>query len=163
MLFSLVFYKCAGTEYQNWIENMINDLWSCGDQSDQLLDQKFYVFVSNFTGSAHVCCTRLKIMMLTSIQHTGAVIFFPQRLMVGCFQAFDSIFPLGRRPPTPQPPNNTPRNSCLPPSSGQPPFYKPHLTHIPLISPTKGQHSKHQLYGGKFALLRQLMKPNYHC
>ena len=102
-------------------------------------------------------------MMLTSIQHTGAVIFFPQRLMVGCFQAFDSIFPLGRTPPTPQPPNNTPRNSCIPPSSGQPPFYKPHTTHIPLIGPTKGQHSKHQLYGGKFALLRQLMKPNYHC
>ena len=104
-----------------------------------------------------------KIMTLTSIQHTGTLIFFPQRLMVGCFQAFDSIFPLGRRPPTPQPPNNTPRNSCLPPSSAQPPFYKPHTTHIPLISPTKGQHSKHQLYGGKFALLRQLMKPNYHC
>ena len=77
-----------------------------------------------------------KIMTLTSIQHTGTLIFFPQRLMVECFQAFDSIFPLGRRPPTPQPPNNTPRNSCLPPSSGQPPFYKPHKTHIPLISPT---------------------------
>ena len=104
-----------------------------------------------------------KIMTLTSIQHTGTLIFFPQRLMVGCFQAFDSIFPLGRRPPSPQPPNNTPRNSCLPPSSAQPPFYKPHTTHIPLISPTKGQHSKHQLYSGKFALLRQLMKPNYHC
>ena len=94
-----------------------------------------------------------KIMTLTSIQHTGTLIFFPQRLMVGCFQAFDSIFPLGRRPPTPQPPNNTPRNSCIPPSSGQPPFYKPHTTHIPLIAPTKGQHSKHQLYGGKFGII----------
>ena len=95
----------------------------------------------------------VKIMTLTSIQHTGTLIFFPQRLMVGCFQAFDSIFPLGRRPPTPQPPNNTPRNSCIPPSSGQPPFYKPHTTHIPLIAPTKGQHSKHQLYGGKFGII----------
>ena len=64
------------------------------------LDQKCYMFVSNFTGSAYGCCAGLKIMTLMSIQHTGALIFFLQRLMVGCFQAFDGIFPLGRRPPT---------------------------------------------------------------
>ena len=137
---------------------------------DHAVTNQISSWIRNFTCSSAISQALLmyvalgfKIMTLTSIQHTGTLIFFPQRLMVGCFQAFDSIFPLGRRPPTPQPPNNTPRNSCLPPSSAQPPFYKPHTTHIPLISPTKGQHSKHQLYGGKFALLRQLMKPNYHC
>ena len=156
MLFSLVFYKCAGTEYQNWIENMINDLWSCGDQSDQLLDQKFYMFVSNFTGSAHVCCTRLKIMMLTSIQHTGAVIFFPQRLMVRCFQAFDSISPLGRRPPTP-------RNSCPPPPPHQ---RNPHfINHTKPTFPNRSNkgHKRTRNISFTVALLRQLMKPNYHC
>ena len=137
---------------------------------DHAVTNQISSWIRNFTCSSAISQALLmyvalgfKIMTLTSIQHTGTLIFFPQRLMVGCFQAFDSIFPLGRRPPTPQPPNNTPRNSCLPPSSAQPPFYKPHTTHIPLISPTKGQHSKHQLYGGKFALLHQLMKPNYHC
>ena len=137
---------------------------------DHAVTNQISSWIRNFTCSSAISQALLmyvalgfKIMTLTSIQHTGTLIFFPQRLMVGCFQAFDSIFPLGRRPPTPQPPNNTPRNSCLPPSSAQPPFYKPHPTHIPLIGPTKGQHSKHQLYGGKFALLRQLMKPNYHC
>ena len=137
---------------------------------DHAVTNQISSWIRNFTCSSAISQALImyvalgfKIMTLTSIQHTGTLIFFPQRLMVGCFQAFDSIFPLGRRPPTPQPPNNTPRNSCLPPSSGQPPFYEPHTTHIPLISPTKGQHSKHQLYGGKFALLRQLMKPNYHC
>ena len=137
---------------------------------DHAVTNQISSWIRNFTCSSAISQALImyvalgfKIMTLTSIQHTGTLIFFPQRLMVGCFQAFDSIFPLGRRPPTPQPPNNTPRNSCLPPSSAQPPFYKPHTTHIPLISPTKGQHSKHQLYGGKFALLRQLMKPNYHC
>ena len=137
---------------------------------DHAVTNQISSWIRNFTCSSAISQALLmyvalgfKIMTLTSIQHAGTLIFFPQRLMVGCFQAFDSIFPLGRRPPTPQPPNNTPRNSCLPPSSGQPPFYKPHTTHIPLISPTKGQHSKHQLYGGKFALLRQLMKPNYYC
>ena len=137
---------------------------------DHAVTNQISSWIRNFTCSSAISQALImyvalgfKMMTLTSIQHTGTLIFFPQRLMVGCFQAFDSIFPLGRRPPTPQPPNNTPRNSCLPPSSGQPPFYKPHPTHIPLISPTKGQHSKHQLYGGKFVLLRQLMKPNYHC
>ena len=137
---------------------------------DHAVTNQISSWIRNFTCSSAISQALImyvalgfKIVTLTSIQHTGTLIFFPQRLMVGWFQAFDSIFPLERRPPTPQPPNNTPRNSCLPPSSGQPPFYKPHTTHIPLISPTKGQHSKHQLYGGKFALLHQLMKPNYHC
>ena len=93
---------------------MINDLWSCADQSEQLLDHKCYMFVSNLTGSAYVCCAeltkgeKLKIMTLTSTQHTVALIFFRQRLMVGCFQAFDGIFPSGRKTsgpgPTPPPP-----------------------------------------------------------
>ena len=110
---------------------------------DHAVTNQISSWIRNFTCSSAISQALLmyvalgfKIMTLTSIQHTGTLIFFPQRLMVGCFQAFDSIFPLGRRPPTPQPPNNTPRNSCLPPSSGQPPFYKPHKTHIPLISPT---------------------------
>ena len=110
---------------------------------DHAVTNQISSWIRNFTCSSAISqallmyvALRFKIMTLTSIQHAGTLIFFPQRLMVGCFQAFDSIFPLGRRPPTPQPPNNTPRNSCLPPSSGQPPFYKPHKTHIPLISPT---------------------------
>ena len=110
---------------------------------DHALTNQISSWIRNVTCSSAISQALLmyvalgfKVMTLTSIQHTGTLIFFPQRLMVGCFQAFDSIFPLGRRPPTPQPPNNTPRNSCLPPSSGQPPFYKPHKTHIPLISPT---------------------------
>ena len=110
---------------------------------DHAVTNQISSWIRNFTCSSAISQALLmyvalgfKIMTLMSIQHTGTLIFFPQRLMVGCFQAFDSIFPLGRRPPTPQPPNNTPRNSCLPPSSGQPPFYKPHKTHIPLISPT---------------------------
>ena len=110
---------------------------------DHAVTNQISSWIRNFTCSSAISQALLmyvalgfKIMTLTSIQHAGTLIFFPQRLMVGCFQAFDSIFPLGRRPPTPQPPNNTPRNSCLPPSSGQPPFYKPHKTHIPLISPT---------------------------
>ena len=127
---------------------------------DHAVTNQISSWIRNFTCSSAISQALImyvalgfKIMTLTSIQHTGTLIFFPQRLMVGCFQAFDSIFPLGRRPPTPQPPNNTPRNSCIPPSSGQPPFYKPHTTHIPLIAPTKGQHSKHQLYGGKFGII----------
>ena len=110
---------------------------------DHAVTNQISSWIRNFTCSSAISQALLmyvalgfKIMTLTSIQHAGTLIFFPQRLMVGCFQAFDSIFPLGRRPPTPQPPNYTPRNSCLPPSSGQPPFYKPHKTHIPLISPT---------------------------
>ena len=110
---------------------------------DHAVTNQISSWIRNFTCSSAISQALLmyvalgfKMMTLTSIQHAGTLIFFPQRLMVGCFQAFDSIFPLGRRPPTPQPPNNTPRNSCLPPSSGQPPFYKPHKTHIPLISPT---------------------------
>ena len=110
---------------------------------DHAVTNQISSWIRNFTCSSAISQALLmyvalgfKIMTLTSIQHAGTLIFFPQRLMVGCFQAFDSIFPLGRRPPTPQPPNNTPRNSCLPPSSGQPPFYKPHKTQIPLISPT---------------------------
>ena len=30
---------------QNWIKNMVNDLWSCADQWQQLLDQKCYLVV----------------------------------------------------------------------------------------------------------------------
>ena len=100
---------------------------------DHAVTNQISSWIRNFTCSSAISQALImyvalgfKIMTLTSIQHTGTLIFFPQRQMVGCFQAFDSIFPLGRRPPTPQPPNNTPRNSCLPPSSGQPPFYKPH-------------------------------------
>ena len=61
---------------------MIKDLRSCADQSEQLLDQKCYMFVSNFTDSTYVCWAGLtkgekfKIMMLTSTQHREALIFF---------------------------------------------------------------------------------------
>ena len=45
MLFSFVFNKCAGTELPNWVKNMVNDLWSCADRWQQLLDQKCYLVV----------------------------------------------------------------------------------------------------------------------
>ena len=88
---------------------------------DHAVTNQISSWIRNFTCSSAISQALImyvalgfKIMTLTSIQHTGTLIFFPQRLMVGCFQAFDSIFPLGRRPPIPQPPNNTPRNSCIP-------------------------------------------------
>ena len=157
---------------------MIYDLWSCADQSEQFLDQKCYMFVSNFTGSSYGLLRwanqrweieKNDIDLNSTFRGAN---FFLQRLIVRCFQAFNSIFPLERRPPFPPSPHNTPGNLCLNPPPllsppAQPPFYKPHTTHIPLIAPTKGltheTSALETLYGGQFTLSTQLMKPNYHC
>ena len=69
--------------YQNWVKNMNNDLWSCTDWSEQLLDQKGYMFVSNFTDSAYVWDS-FKLFIAFSLWEEDN-----------------------------QPPNNTPKNSCL--------------------------------------------------
>ena len=76
---------------------------------DHVLTNQISSWIRNVTCSSAISQALLmyvalgfKIITLTSIQHTGTLIFFPQRLMVECFQAFDSIFPLGRGPPTPQ-------------------------------------------------------------
>ena len=42
--------RTTKTELKTWL----NDLGSCTDRSEQLLDQKGYMFVSNFTDSAYV-------------------------------------------------------------------------------------------------------------
>ena len=78
---------------------------------DHAVTNQISSWIRNFTCSSAISqallmyvALRFKIMTLTSIQHAGTLIFFPQRLMVGCFQAFDSIFP-GKKttdPPTPQ-------------------------------------------------------------
>ena len=62
---------------------MINDLWSCTDKSEQLLDQKCYMFVSNFTDSANVWDS-FKLLIAFSLWEEDH-----------------------------QAPNNTPKNSCL--------------------------------------------------
>ena len=125
------------------------------------------------------CCAgptkgeKLKRMTLTSTQHTGAIISFYKDWLWDAFKLLIAFFPLKRRPPFPPPsPHNTPGNLCLNPPPllsppAQPPFYKPHTTHIPLIAPTKGltheTSALETLYGGQFTLSTQLMKPNYHC
>ena len=69
-------------------------------------------------------------------QHTEALIFFLQRLMMGFFQAFDGIFPSWKKT-THSPVLRLETSALTPQPNPQPPFYKPHTTHILLIGLTK--------------------------
>ena len=76
---------------------------------------------------------------MTSSQHIGALIFCLQRLMVRCFQAFDSIFPSGKKTSRPTPPPIihleilalTPPPFSLQPSSPNPILETTHNPHSP--------------------------------
>ena len=106
----LCFINVLEPNYQNRIKNMIYDLWSCADQSEQFLDQKCYMFVSNFAGSsfgllrwANQRWEIEKNDIDLNSTYRGAN-FFLQRLIVRCFQAFNNIFPPRKKTSVPPPP-----------------------------------------------------------